>query len=63
MTPAERYARLRHDLASPLTAVLAEAELNLLHPESLTPEIVTSLKAIQSAALRMRSLLREDLGE
>lgn len=59
MTPADRLARLRHDLASPLSAVLAEAELNLLQAESLPPDVVASLKSIHAAALKMRTLLRE----
>lgn len=59
MTPADRLARLRHDLANPLSAVLAETELNLLQSESLPKDVVDSLQAIRSAAIKMRTLLRE----
>ena len=52
-------SRLVHDLANPLSAVLAEAQLLLLDAERLSPEAVTSLKAIETAALRMRTILRE----
>ena len=52
-------SRLVHDLANPLSAVLAEAQLLLLDPESLSAEAVTSLRAIEAAALRMRAILRE----
>jgi signal transduction histidine kinase len=52
-------ARLVHDLANPLSAVLAEAQLLLLDADTLAPEVVTSLRAIETAALRMRALLRE----
>jgi signal transduction histidine kinase len=54
-----RLARMRHDLANPLTAVLAETELLLLRADELPPDIVESLQAIETAALRMRALLRE----
>ena len=56
---AAALSRLVHDLANPLSAVLAEAQLLLLDAERLSPEAVTSLKAIETAALRMRTILRE----
>jgi len=56
---AAALSRLVHDLANPLSAVLAEAQLLLLDPESLPAEAVTSLRAIEAAALRMRTILRE----
>jgi signal transduction histidine kinase len=59
MPPTDRLARLRHDLANPLSAVLAESELTLLQADSLPPEVVTSLEAIHAAAIRMRTVLRE----
>lgn len=52
-------SRLVHDLANPLSAVLAEVQLLLLDADSLTPDAVVSLRAIESAALRMRVVLRE----
>jgi signal transduction histidine kinase len=55
-------SRLVHDLANPLSAVLAETQLLLLDTENLAPEVVASLKAIEEAALRMRAVLRESSG-
>ena len=39
--------------------MLAEAELDLLQADSLPEDIVESLRVIHTAALRMRTLLRE----
>jgi signal transduction histidine kinase len=50
--------RLRHDLANPLSALLAETQLLLLNPEQLTPETVNSLKEIERLARRMRDMLQ-----
>jgi signal transduction histidine kinase len=50
--------RLRHDLANPLSALLAEAQLLLLNPDQLSPEVVNSLKEIERLARRMRDLLQ-----
>lgn len=48
---------LRHDLANPLAAILAEAQLLLLDEASLPPEAVRSLREIESLARRMRDIL------
>jgi signal transduction histidine kinase len=56
---AVALSRLVHDLANPLSAVLAEAQLLLLDAKQLAPDTVASLKAIETAALRMRTILRE----
>jgi signal transduction histidine kinase len=56
---AAALSRLVHDLANPLSAVLAEAQLLLLDAERLSPDAVASLRAIEAAALRMRTILRE----
>ena len=56
---AAALSRLVHDLANPLSAVLAEAQLLLLDAEHLSAEAVASLRAIETAALRMRAILRE----
>ena len=55
-------SRLVHDLANPLSAVLAEAQLLLLDAEGMSPDTVASLRAIETAALRMRGILRECSG-
>ena len=58
---AETVQKLRHDLANPLAAVLAETQLLLLSPELLNPEALAGLKQIETLARRMRQIL-QDLG-
>lgn len=57
MTDA-RYSRLKHDLANPLSAILAETQVLLLRTDELPDDVVESLRAVESGALRMRELLR-----
>ena len=59
MSEDQRIARLRHDLANPLAAILAETQLLLLQPARLPAEAVAQLRSIEQAAVRMRVLLRE----
>ena len=59
MTDADAISLLRHDLANPLSALLAEAQLLLLNESKLDPETLTSVREIESLAIRMRTLLRE----
>lgn len=57
MPGAERtIQQLRHDLANPLGAILAEAQL-LLRQGNLDPEVVTAVAAIEAQALRAREIL------
>ncbi len=49
--------RLRHQLANPLAAVLAEAQLLLMGTSPLTPEVREGLEAIEAQAMRMRQIL------
>lgn len=49
--------KLRHDLANPLAALLAETQLLLLNEASLDPETVQGLREIEGQARRMRELL------
>jgi K+-sensing histidine kinase KdpD len=58
MNEADRLARLRHDLANPLAAVLAEVQLLLMDSHALSEETQTSLRAIEAAAVKMRAVLR-----
>ena len=51
-------AQLRHDLANPLAAILAETQLLLLTPEKFDTETVASLKQIEDLARKMRQLLQ-----
>ena len=55
-------AKLRHDLANPLSAVLAETQLLLLNEAQLDPELVASLKHIESLARRMRDIIQNPRG-
>lgn len=60
MDDAERLGKLRHDLANPLAALLAETQLLLMEPPGvLTPEVAATIKEIEQLAIRMRTLLRE----
>lgn len=51
--------RLRHDLANPLSAILAEAQLLLLNADTYDGETVRGLKEIEEQARRMREMLQE----
>lgn len=57
-------SQLRHDVANPLAALLAETQLLLLNANRLDPETVDSLHEIEALARRMRDILaasRHDL--
>ena len=54
----DSLAQLRHDLANPLAAILAETQLLLLTPEKFDTETVVSLKQIEELARKMRQLLQ-----
>lgn len=49
--------KLRHDIANPLAALLAETQLLLLNEASLDPATVQGLREIESLARRMRDIL------
>jgi signal transduction histidine kinase len=51
------FRQLRHDLANPLAALLAETQLLLLNANRLDPEAVDSLHEIEALARRMRDIL------
>lgn len=55
---AEAIRTLRHDLANPLAAILAEAQLLLLNEADLDPETVEGLREIEALARRMREMLQ-----
>jgi len=59
MSDVERLNKLRHDLSNPLSALLAETQLLLLNESQIDPATVTSLRAIEALAIRMRAMLRE----
>lgn len=55
---AEDIRKLRHDLANPLAAILAQAQLLLLDEASLRAETVEGLREIEALVWRMREMLR-----
>ncbi|MGD0993432.1 MAG: hypothetical protein ABR998_13270 [Gemmatimonadales bacterium] len=55
---AEDIRTLRHDLANPLAAILAEAQLLLLDEDRLRAETVGGLREIEALVRRMREMLR-----
>jgi signal transduction histidine kinase len=59
MTDDERIAHLRHALANPLSAILAEAQLLLMGDVPLDPETRNGLQEVEKLALRMRTILKE----
>jgi signal transduction histidine kinase len=54
----DRARKLRHDIANPLAALLAEVQLLLLSAERLDAETLSSLKEVERLALRMRDILK-----
>ena len=52
--------RLKHDLANPLAAILAETQMMLLSADQLDAETVASLKEIEALARKMRTMLQAD---
>ncbi len=55
---ADAIRKLRHDLANPLAAILAEAQLLLLNEGDLDAETVEGLREIEALARRMREMLQ-----
>ena len=53
----DQVAKLRHDLANPLTALLTETQLLLLNAERLEPDVLKGLREIEAIARHMRDLL------
>lgn len=53
----DTLSTLRHDLANPLSAILAETQLMLLAPEKHDEQTLAGLKQIESLARRMRQIL------
>src|SRR5256885_10634860 len=49
--------KVRHDLANPLAAILAETQLLLLNADRYDEETVTGLRQIETLARKMRQLL------
>jgi signal transduction histidine kinase len=58
MADQSAFAKLRHDLSNPLSAILAETQLLLLTPEKHDEETLAGLKQIEDLARKMRQLLQ-----
>ena len=54
-----KVRKLRHDIASPLAAILAETQLLLLDTARFDEETVSSLKTIETAVRRIKDLLAQ----
>ena len=54
----ERFRTLRHDLSNPLSAILAEAQLQLLDESKLSAEVTQTFREIEKLARRMRDILQ-----
>ncbi|MDX2260738.1 MAG: histidine kinase dimerization/phospho-acceptor domain-containing protein [Gemmatimonadales bacterium] len=59
MPASDPIAKLRHDLANPLAAILAETQLLLIGDEPMPEEVRRGLQEIEKLSLRMRTILRE----
>jgi hypothetical protein len=59
MESPDSIARLRHSLANPLAALLAETQLLMLEDKNLDEATLRTLKEIERLAIRMRGILRE----
>ncbi len=55
----ERLRKLRHDLANPLSAVLAEAQLLLLREPPLDDDTIGAIRGIEDLCRRMRDILQQ----
>jgi len=56
-----RYRKLRHDLANPVAAILAETQLLLLNGEALDADTVRALRDIEAQCRRMRDILHQSM--
>ncbi len=55
----EPLSKLRHDLANPLSAILAEAQLLLLRDPPLDEDTLEAIRSIEEQSRRMRDLLHQ----
>lgn len=59
MENPDSISRLRHSLANPLAALLAETQLLMLEDKEFDEGTLRALKEIERLAIRMRGILRE----
>ena len=53
-----RLSKLRHELANPLSVIMAEAQLLLLRDPPLDKETLEAIGSIEEQSRRMRDLLQ-----
>ncbi len=58
MSQPDPLSKLRHDIANPLAALLAETQLLLLSGATMEDEVRQGLQEIEKLAIRMRTILR-----
>jgi len=58
MDETSSLSQLRHDLANPMSTILAEVQLLLLSPDQFPADVVESLRTIEREVLRMREMIR-----
>ncbi len=58
-TAAEGLRKLKHDIANPLSVVLAEVQLLLLREPPLDGETVEALRRMEDQCRRMRDILHQ----
>jgi signal transduction histidine kinase len=56
---AQLVRRVRHDANNPLTAALGHVQLLLEDPAVTDPEVVDSLKVVESELRRLTDILRQ----
>lgn len=54
----EQIRKLRHDLANPLAAILAEAQIQLLSADTLPEDVQRAFREIETQSRRMREILQ-----
>lgn len=59
MDPLDPVAQLRHSLANPLAALLAEVQLMLMDDDRLDDATRHALREVERLAIRMRTILRD----
>ena len=58
-TAEEHLRNLRHEIANPLSALLAEVQLLLLQEPPLDDETVEAIRRMEDLCHRMRDILRQ----
>lgn len=62
MDNPDSISQLRHSLANPLAALLAETQLLMLEDKTFDEGTLRALKEIERLAIRMRTILRDTQG-